>query len=94
VRVELERSGGYAGRTVRWSLDTDTLPREEAAALADLAAQAPSWAGPPSPGADRFAYRLRVLGDGEPVEVCFGEPGPPAARALIDRLRHRPPEPA
>lgn len=93
MRLELERSGGFAGRTVRWSLDTGTLPSEEAAAVADLAAHAASWGGPPAPGSDRFAYRLRVLDGPSPVDVSFGEPGPPAARPLLDRLRARPPEP-
>jgi hypothetical protein len=94
VRLELERSGGLAGRTVRWSLDTDTLPGEEAAAVASLAADAATWARPPAPGADRFVYRLRVHGAAAPVEVSFGEPGPAAARPLLDRLRQGPPEPA
>lgn len=93
MRLELERSGGLAGRTVRWSLDTDTLPREEAAAVAALAAQADAWAGPPAPGNDRFAYRLRILGGTTPVDVSFGEPGPAAARPLLDRLRQGRPEP-
>jgi hypothetical protein len=94
VRLELERSGGLAGRTVRWSLDTTTLPGEEATAVADLAAHAATWGRPPAPGADRFHYRLRVLDAAPPVDVSFGEPGPAEARALLDRLRQGAPEPA
>lgn len=84
--VELERTGGLVGRTVRWELDTADLAPAEAAELAAMLDGAASWAGPPAPGADRFHYRLRVLGGERPVDVSFGEPGPAAAQPLLDRL--------
>lgn len=86
MRVELERSGGFVGRTVRWELDTDGLSPGEAREVQAMLIGAQSWAGPPAPGADRFHYRLRVHGGERPVDVSFGEPGPAAAQPLLDRL--------
>ncbi len=86
MRVELERTGGFTGRTLRWELDTADLAPAEVAELSAMLDGAQSWAGPPAPGADRFHYRLRVRGGERPVDVSFGEPGPAAARPLLERL--------
>lgn len=86
MRVELERSGGFVGRTVRWQLDTADLPPGEAEEVQALLTGAESWTGPPAPGADRFLYRLKVLDAERPIDVSFGEPGPAAAQPLLDRL--------
>ncbi|MDQ6874430.1 MAG: hypothetical protein M3042_05110 [Actinomycetota bacterium] len=93
MRLELSRTGGFAGRTVRWTLDTDELAADEAARIDALVAGARSWGGPPAEGADRFHYLLRISGTEDPIEVDFGEPGPPAAQPLLDRLRRTAPEP-
>lgn len=92
MRIELERTGGFAGRTVRWSLDTDELEPAEAQRIDALVTEAQSWAAPPAEGADRFFYRLRLLGDEEPVEVTFGDPTPDAARPLLALLRRSEPQ--
>jgi len=86
MRVELERSGGLVGRTVRWELETEDLPPGEAREVQAMVIGAQSWAGPPAPGADRFHYRLKVLGGEPPVDVSFGEPGPASAQPLLERL--------
>ncbi len=91
MRIELERSGGFIGRTVRWTLDTETLPPADAAEVIRLASSAQEWAGPPAAGADRFHYRLRITGGDEPLEVSFGEPGPAAAQPLLRRVREAEP---
>ena len=78
MRLQVERSGGFAGRTVSWRLDTDGLDPDGRAELQELLAQAPAWstdaseggsAGtasgpvpPARPGADRFSYRLVAEG--------------------------------
>jgi hypothetical protein len=92
TRVELERSGGFAGLSLRASVDTagdqpEAAWVEEALSGVDLAA----LAGEPSPPApDRFVYRLAVDRDGQRHEMAFGEQDLPAAlRPLVERLLHR-----
>jgi hypothetical protein len=90
VRLELERSGGFAGRTVRWSMDTDGLDPDGRAEVQELLAQAPGWSG--GDGVDRFSYRLVAdRQDDEPLEVSFGDPLPPPAQRLLALVRASPP---
>src|SRR3954454_12944270 len=92
-QIELVRSGGVAGVTRRWSLDSKDLSAGEAAeverlltTLDDLAEQPPQ-AG----GADRFQYDLRVTRGGRTRTVTLREGAIPAEiRPLIDRLTSRP----
>lgn len=90
MRIELERTGGFVGQRVRWTLDTETLPPADAAEVLELASAAHEWARPPAEGADRFHYRLRIVGGERPLEVSFGEPAPAAAEPLLRRLREQP----
>jgi hypothetical protein len=91
VRLELRRSGGFAGIVRSASVDTADLPAEEAEELAGLLERSGvlRGAGPParSPGApDRFRYRLIVERE-ERVEVAFGEESMgPELRMLVERL--------
>ena len=93
MRLELRRSGGFAGITRSASVDTADLPSEEADELAGLLErsgvlhESPGRRGP-TPGApDRFRYRLVVERREERVEVSFGEEAMgPDLRALVDRL--------
>ena len=75
IRVEVERSGGFAGIVTRRRADTADLPPEQAGQLralvagVDLAAlEQRLAAAPPAPagGADRFQYDVTVH-DGEHV---------------------------
>ena len=93
MRLELRRSGGFAGITRSASVDTADLPSEEADELAGLLERSGvlhSAAGGPAraPGApDRFRYRLVVERREERVEVAFGEEAMgPELRALVERL--------
>jgi hypothetical protein len=93
VRLELRRSGGFAGITRSASVDTADLPSEEADELAGLLERSGvlhSAAGGPAraPGApDRFRYRLVVERREERVEVAFSEEAMgPELRALVERL--------
>jgi hypothetical protein len=93
-RIELVRSGGVAGVSRRWSLDSKDLSVGEAAeferllaALDDVPAQPPQ----PSRGADRFQYDLGVKRGGRTRSVTLREGAIPAQiRPLIDRLTSRP----
>ena len=77
MRVQVERSGGFAGLTSRRAVDASELPaeleRHARALLDDSAPAAPSETKPPL-GADRFQYRVRVS-DGERVAERVGNEG-------------------
>jgi hypothetical protein len=62
VRIEVERSGGFAGLTRRRSIDAGELPPELADAARTLLAATSRDEAPAAStrGADRFQYRLRV----------------------------------
>lgn len=101
MRVQVERSGGFAGRTVRWAVDTDDLPTAAGEELRALVAAAPAWAGGAAAsgsaagsaagGADRFGYRLRATDGGSEdageLDLHFTEPPPPEAQRLLELVR-------
>jgi hypothetical protein len=76
MRVEVERSGGFAGLTSRRAVDARELPaeleRHARALLEDPAPAAPSETKPPG-GADRFQYRVRVSDEGREAERVGNE---------------------
>jgi hypothetical protein len=83
VRVELVRSGGFAGLSTHARVDAATLPPAEAAELsallgrldlADLAERAKI----PVQGADRFQYDLTIERGGARQHVCLAENAVPA----------------
>ena len=92
MRVEVARSGGFAGRVVRWSVQTDELPAETAAEVRGLLAEAPAWSSEPQ-GADRFRWRVTASRPDE-LDVAFSDPGPEHAQRLVRLVREqaRPPE--
>lgn len=94
MRVEVERTGGFAGRVVRWSVDVADLPPPAGEEVVALLASARSWgdgADPePGTGADRFRWRLLTSGFPEDVDLVFGEPAPEPARRLVDLVREAP----
>ncbi len=81
VRVEVNRSGGFAGITRTASLDTESLDAAKAAELRRLvgvsrAASSPAAAGEPAArrGADRFQFEITVEHDGQTETVARAEP--------------------
>ena len=90
MRIQFERSGGFAGVTRKASVDTSRLPPAEKAALEALAnAVAFDQIPPPKPGpsADRFQYRL-TISDGDRRKTASFADGQvtPQMRPLLDRL--------
>jgi hypothetical protein len=76
LRIELTRSGGYAGLTTKLGeLDTAELPEEEARGLTEVVKRAEAAAGSqgPTPGADRFQYHLAIEDEDGRREVTLGE---------------------
>jgi hypothetical protein len=96
IRVEVERSGGFAGIVTRRSADTADLPPDAAAELRGLVAgldlagleQRPAGAtgasAPPAGGADRFQYDVTV-DDGQHVHRFTVQDGsvPPELQPLL-----------
>ncbi len=76
MRIEVRRSGGFAGMTRTFAVDTAQLPRERAERIERLAREAP--AARRAPRADAFSYEVTI--DGKTREVDDAE-------ALIDELR-------
>jgi hypothetical protein len=92
IRIDLVRSGGFAGISQHASVDTDKLPPEEAAGVAELVravdfdALAALASGPPR-APDRFQYDLDVQQGRRRHHLTLGERSvPPELRALIDHL--------
>ena len=95
MHIVLKRTGGIAGLTQETSVDTDTLPEQEArefdelvrlANLAELTPRSPIVGG----GADRFQYDLTVDREGTRHHVSVGEGAMPfQLRPLIGRLVDR-----
>ena len=92
VRIDFQRSGGFAGLTFGTSVDTASLPPEEARQIEDMVQQADFFALPqtvsgPPVGADRFQYDITVTRGDTSHSVSVGESAvPPTLRPLLDRL--------
>ncbi|MGH2767239.1 MAG: protealysin inhibitor emfourin [Actinomycetota bacterium] len=91
VKIEFQRSGGFAGTTLATSVDAGDLPQTEAEELGELVERADLPALSERPrrpgGPDRFQYDLAVtLGDRR-YQVTVGEAEvPETLRPLLDRL--------
>ena len=94
ARIELVRSGGFAGLSLRSAVDTASDPSVDAdapwyaeqLATLDLPALAAEPAGEPQP--DRYRYALSVVDDDGGVhDLEFGETAvPEALHPLLDAL--------
>jgi hypothetical protein len=64
MRIYFERSGGFLGTTLSTTVDTSTLPPEEANQLGELLQDTNFFELPPvlaqEKGADQLSYRLTV----------------------------------
>lgn len=90
MQIQFERSGGFGGLRLATTVETSTLPEEEAQAVEqelqaanffDLPAQIPST------GADQFQYLLTVRAGDSEHTVEVGESAlPEELRPLVQRL--------
>lgn len=90
MRIELERSGGFAGLTLRAALDTSELAPPLAGGAEAALARLP-WGdqAPTAPrGADHYQYKLDVVDDAEQRRsvVLFEPDIPDELRPLIQQL--------
>jgi hypothetical protein len=93
VRVNLRRTGGFAGRELHSRLDTDELPPAEAAevdalvASLDAAALTDAAGATPARMPDAMRYELDIEGTERHWRLVLVEPDiPPQARPLLNRL--------
>lgn len=92
MRVLFERTGGFAGRTIRGSLDSSLLAAPKARRLRELLDRSCFFDLPPvlesdQPGADRFHYRITVETEKGKHTVEAGDAAVPRPmRPLLDFL--------
>lgn len=102
MRIDYERTGGFAGMRLATTFDTDTLPADQAGTLQGLIAEAhffdlpaqpsaPQLSAPQSPAppqaADQFHYHVTIEAKGKRHTVDVGEAAAsPALQALLQRL--------
>lgn len=94
MRAVLERTGGFAGITIRTVADTSQLPDNEAQRLEQLVRDADFFALPEtittkSLQPDRFAYVLTVEDGERSHTVTVGESAQPEAFRLLTDFIHR-----
>jgi hypothetical protein len=92
-RIELERSGGFAGVTLHSAADTSELDTAEADELRRLAGAVDFKryeSGGPGGVPDAFQYHVVAEHDGERHDVTVGESAvDPDLHALVDWLMER-----
>ena len=92
-RLEVVRSGGFAGITLRTSVDAGTLSPEEVAPIERLLEEAgtpPAGPAPRSRGVDRFHYEVTLTGEAGERKVSLTETElAPELRRLLDELLTR-----
>ena len=87
VRIEFERSGGYANIPLRAELSADALDPQERAALDALLERPPAGSAARAGAPDRFQYDVTVVAGETRHHVQLGERDvDEPLRALIDRL--------
>ena len=92
MRVHFERSGGVAGFRLAATIDTETLPPDQARELEALVDAAgffdlPEVMAGPAEAADQFQYRLTVEAGPRSHTVTVSESAAPASlRPLLRRL--------
>jgi hypothetical protein len=95
MRIEFERTGGFAGVQFRHSVDSDTLPDTEKQALDHMLQTAgffnlPSTIKAAGRGADRFQYKLSVVTPDRQHSVVIDESAvPDALKPLLAWLTRR-----
>jgi hypothetical protein len=95
MRVYFERFGGFAGLHLSTTVDSDTLTHEEQQLLADMVAASdffhlPSQITTPSPGPDRFQYKIAIeSADQRHTVIVNDEVIPSTLRPLIKWLTGR-----
>ena len=91
MRIEVQRSGGFAGLTRSASVDTSRLPAEEAhsieAAVRGLGLEsAGRQSASAQPRPDGFQYDVTIEDGGERRQLMLRDPTPPGFQDLFRRM--------
>ena len=92
MRIDFERTGGFSGMRLAATLDTATLPPDQASTLAGLIAEAhffdlPAQIPAPPQAADQFHYHVTIEAEGKRQVVDVDEgAASPALQALLQQL--------
>jgi hypothetical protein len=92
MRIDFERTGGFAGMRLAATFNTATLPVDQADALRGLIDEAhffdlPARIPPPPNAADQFNYRVTIEAASQRHTVDVGEASAsPALHALLQQL--------
>jgi hypothetical protein len=98
LRISIERSGGFAGITMKTAVDEKDLAPEEAQKLHELVEETDFFNLPGkiisrSPQPDRFQYELRLEENGQKHKVTVSEEAmpeklKPLVNWLMEKARH------
>ena len=98
MRISIERSGGFAGITMKTAVDEKDLAPEEAQKLHEMVEETDFFNLPGkiisrSPQADRFQYELSLEKSGRQYTVTVNEEAMPEklrplVKWLIEKARH------
>lgn len=92
MRIQFERTGGFAGMRTAATIDTDLLSPQDGQEVKQLVDAARFFKLPPkitgrSQGADQFRYKLTVESEGQRHTVEVGEASAPESlRPLLRKL--------
>jgi hypothetical protein len=92
MRIDFERTGGFAGMRIAATFDTATLPADQAGALQDLVDAAhffdlPAQIPPQANVADQFHYHVTIEAAGKSHTIDVGDSSAsPALQALLQQL--------
>ncbi len=92
MKIEFQRSGGFAGMSLSCSVDTESLPQNEAYELQQMVKTAnffnlPAKIAASPSGADQFNYTVTVEDEGQTYTVETGDmSAPPNLQPLLQKL--------
>ena len=94
MRIDIQRSGGFAGISQTNSISTDQMPVEETQKVAELVAAAgffelPSVIRSAEPGGDRFQYKITVENEHGTHTVQVDEAAvPPSLQPVLNWMKN------
>jgi hypothetical protein len=91
--VEVSRTGGFAGMTLRGRIDLDRLPGDQLSAWQSALTEGLVASESRTPAPDRFVYRVRNQRSGIDVSVGDQELSEDL-RTLLESALRQPPAPA